>query len=823
MSTETQPLHGLRVVELGDDVASAFAARLCAIYGADTIVVEPEAGHGIRHLPPWQSGGPDPAKSILFAYLGESKRSVTVNSADISDMRFLKDLLSSADAVINGYQPHRLSDLGIDLDQLAVDKPSIVITHVTPYGRTGPKSFWKMGALTGAAAGGQMYLAGDPDKPPMLTAGHQAHYQSGLQAFGATITALFGAKMSGVGDILDLSIQEVQAATLEGGGPAALWYGGEQVRTGNDARALWGIHPCADGWIGVASMPRQTNSVLEAMGHGDLTTDPVFANGGWAIEANELLSHLIPAYTAQHNAADIFANAANFRAPFSVIPTPKELLDWPHYKEIGFWKAIHHAEFGTYQVPAGPIQFGKSNRGLHKAPPMIGEHNQEVRDSLTPDSSRPSMISGAAMADVTLPYDGLRVVDMTQVWAGPYGGRFLADMGADVIKVEGPSFPDPIRTMTGELTSPGINLSSYFNEYNRGKRSLVLDFKQEDGMKALLALIATADVFIENWSSGVADRNGLGFDDLIKLNPQLVYISMPGFGHEGSDAERVGFGPTIEQMGGLVALQGYKDGPPHKSGISYGDPIAGSTCAAAVATALLERTRTGSGSYCLIPQRDGITGLVGEYMVAEQFDCQLPLRAGTDHLIFAPHNIYPAMPSADSRPVLGPDRQPVAYVTDCWLAISCRSDADWLRLVDLIDHPELRHDKYLRAADRQESKDEIDEIIRNWTATRHVEVMAELLQAEGIDASPVMSSLVLLNDEHLNERKMFIDVEHAVKGSHGTARPSWRFERRAILPKFSGPAFGQHSEEILEELGYNSAEIEAFRDSLITTDFITRA
>ena len=120
MSTETQPLHGLRVVELGDDVASAFAARLCAIYGAVTIVVEPEAGHGIRHLPPWQSGVPDPAKSILFAYLGESKRSVTVNSADISDMRFLKDLLSSADAVINGYQPHRLNDLGIDLDQLAV-------------------------------------------------------------------------------------------------------------------------------------------------------------------------------------------------------------------------------------------------------------------------------------------------------------------------------------------------------------------------------------------------------------------------------------------------------------------------------------------------------------------------------------------------------------------------------------------------------------------------------------------------------------------------------------------------------------------------------
>ena len=810
------PLKGLRIVELGTDVASAFAGRLSAIYGADVITIEPKEGHGIRYLPPWTDDSRDPNSSVLFGYLGSAKRSMEIDFNNPTSVESLQKLILTSDAVIDGYTPDWLAAHNLDLDALLKEKDSLVVCHITPYGQTGPKRHWTASALTAAAAGGQLYMAGDPDKPPLLTAGHQAYYQAGLQTFGGLITALYAAKTSGQGDILDLSIQEIQAATLEGAGPVALWFGGEGVRSGNSARAMWGIHEAADGWVGVASMPRQTNSVLDAMGHEDLKTDPVFAKGGWAIEANELLSHLIPAFTIQHTAKDIFKIASNYRAPFSVIPTPAELLKWPHYEEIEFWQSVDHPIFGDYLVPSGPIQFGDKNRGEPVAAPLIGQHTSEILEEISKNISTPSHPSKSTDTPA-LPFDGLRAIDMTQVWAGPYGGRFLADMGADVIKVEGPSFPDPIRTMVGTTTSPEIDLSTYFNEYNRGKRSLILDIKQSEGMKALKKLIKTADIFIENWSSGVADKNGLSYEDLKQLNPKIIYVSMPGFGHKGSDAERVGFGPTIEQMGGLVALQGYKGGPPHKSGISYGDPIAGATCGAAVAMALVNRTTTGEGSYCLIPQRDGITGLIGEFIVAEQLGTPLPVRSGAEHSTFVPHGIFECRPSDDMRPVLGPDRKPAGYVNDMWLALSCRTDQEWQAFAEATKIDDLESSDYTSQIGRKIHEDTINQIITNWAKTQDATSIALTLQNIGVDASPVLTPLQISKDPHLLSRDMFISVNHDIAGNHLTARPSWRFKRRSQLPTRSGPVFGGDSDAILTELGYTADDITFLRENLVTT------
>lgn len=812
------PLKGLRIVELGTDVASAFAGRLSAIYGADVITIEPKEGHAIRHLPPWTDDTHDPNSSILFGYLGTAKRSMEIDFNNPSSVESLRKLILASDAVIDGYTPDWLGAHNLDLDALLTKKDSLVVCHITPYGQTGPKRHWTASALTAAAAGGQLYMAGDPDKPPLLTAGHQAYYQAGLQTFGGLITALYAAKTTGQGDILDLSIQEIQAATLEGAGPVALWFGGEGVRTGNSARAMWGIHEAADGWIGVASMPRQTNSVLDAMGHGDLKTDPIFAKGGWAIEANELLSHLIPAFTIQHTAKDIFEIASNYRAPFSVIPTPAELLKWPHYEEINFWQPVDHPILGNYLVPSGPIQFGDKNRGEPSAAPLIGHHTSEILEEIEDIHSSSSSNNSTNLPK--LPFEGLRAIDMTQVWAGPYGGRFLADMGADVIKVEGPSFPDPIRTMVGTTTSPEIDLSTYFNEYNRGKRSLIIDIKQSEGMKALKKLIKTADIFIENWSSGVADKNGLGYEDLKHLNPNIIYVSMPGFGHRGSDAERVGFGPTIEQMGGLVALQGYEGGPPHKSGISYGDPIAGATCGAAVAMALVNRTTTGKGSYCLIPQRDGITGLIGEFIVAEQLGSPLPVRSGAQHSIFAPHGIFECRPSKDMRPVLGPNREPAGYVNDMWLALSCRTDQEWQAFVKATKIDGLENSDYTGQVDRKIHEDTINQIISNWAKTQDVTSTALILQNVGVDASPVLTPLQISKDPHLLSRDMFISVNHDIAGNHLTTRPSWRFKRRSQVPTRSGPVFGGDSDAILSELGYTVDDITSLRKNLVSTNSI---
>ena len=827
-----QILSSLRIVELGTDVATANVGRLLAAYGADVITVEPPGGHPVRHMPPWPNtdNSSDPDNSILFAYLGTGKRSVVLDFENPADVAKLSGLVLSSDGVIDGYKPGKLASFDLDLLALSEIKPSLAVVQVTPFGQTGPYSQWAASALTAYASGGQMYLTGDADKPPLLTAGHQAHMQASLHAFGALLTAIYTATKTGVGDIIDISIQEVQTATLEGAGPVALWYGGDQQRGGNNPRALWGVHPCKDGWIGVASMPRQTHSVLEVMGLSDMKEDPLFADSTWSSDADELLRILVPNFTMKHTAEEIFRIADDYRAPFAMIPTPAELLKWPHHKETDFWQEVTHPVLGKHPVPSGPIWFSlhpenpdsKPDKGNFSPAPLLGQHNEEIFSERAiikrPEKSPSPDISSMPK---TLPLENIRVVDMTQVWSGPYAMRFLADMGADVIKVEGPTFPDPVRTAGGSRTAPAINLSSYFNEYNRGKRSLTLDFKKKSGMEALERLIKTADVFVENWSSGVADRNGLGYNDITKLNPNIVYISMPGFGHEGSDASRVGFGPTIEQMGGLVALQGYENDAPHKSGISYGDPIAGATCAAAAAAALIHKALTGKGCYCLLPQRDGVTGLIGEYIVAEALGCGIQTRTGNKRSGHAPHEVYPCLPDVEPRPILSVfpnddedlETQTIDTVTDRWIAIDCQSDEEWMSLAQIVGDSRLYDSAYSTVDGRLTNQKFLDDIISEWTATKDPYDIANSLQDNGVTAAPVQTALLLLTDPHSNYRDNFVTVNHDVKGEHLTARPTWRLTRRPELPKFSGPSFGQHNKIILSELGYSQSEVNELEKS----------
>ena len=377
-----QVLSGLKIIEIGRDVSTAFAARFFSIYGAEVIVVEPPKGHSIRWQPPWPEDIPDPEKSLLFAYLGGGKKSVVIDFDSESDLDTLRDLILSSDGVLDSYPPGYLAGKGLDLGSLCDLKRDLSAVQISPYGQTGPQSPWKASSITAAASGGQMYLAGDIDKPPLFTVGHQAYYQSGVQGFGALLAGIYSSKSTGIGEIFDLSMQEIQAATLEGGGPSAMWYGSEQTRASNNPRALWGIYECLDGWIGVASMPRQTKSVLDAMGHSGMKDDPIFNTGGWNQESDDLLRILVPEFTATRTAEEIFEIADQHRAPFGMIPTPRELIDWPNHKITNFWNEVDHPLLGTHLYPSGPIGFA-GDRGHFEPAPTIGQHSEEVFPSLS--------------------------------------------------------------------------------------------------------------------------------------------------------------------------------------------------------------------------------------------------------------------------------------------------------------------------------------------------------------------------------------------------------------------------------------------------------
>ncbi|MEX2032331.1 MAG: CoA transferase, partial [Dehalococcoidia bacterium] len=723
-------LTGIRVIDLSDEVSGSFAARWLGMLGADVIKVEPPRGDPARHTGPRIEGAIE--GSALFAYLNSGKRSVVLDLDDGADRERLRVLLRTAGVVIETSRPGTWRARGLDLDEVARDRPDLVICSVTPFGQDGPRAGWKASALTAFAAGGQMMLCGDPDRPPLKTAGYQAHYQGALHAFSATLTALFAARRDGVGDHIDISLQEVQAASLEAAGPAAMVREVDAERAGNQARAVWGIYPCADGFVGVASMARQTPSVYRCIGHSELVDSPVFRDLIANPEANDLISLLIGEWTTGRTANEIFEESQRHRAPFSLIPTPRELLDWEPLRRRGFWREVEHPALGAHFLPLLPFTVD-GDRGETSRAPLLGEHTEEVFASL---AATPVIAGGADGAEGAhaprAALDGVRVLDLTQVWAGPYAARFLADIGADVIHIEGPDFPDAVRGVGRGDDPRSFNKAPYFNEYNRNKRGLALDLHRPEGIEAFRRLASTADVVIENWSVGVAERLGIGYEDLRALNPRLVFMQMPGFAQDPPESERVGFGPTIEQMGGLVALQGYEGGEPHKSGISYGDPMAGITAAGAIALALLQRESTGEGSHLVIAQRDNIISMVGEFMVAESAGLPYLVRAENRDADAVPHNVYRTRDDSGrwQADALG---QPIAEYHDTWVALSVTTDAEWEHLRTTVGNPRLDRADLATAAGRRAAEAEIDGVLAEWARTRDPLDIAETLTSREVE------------------------------------------------------------------------------------------
>jgi crotonobetainyl-CoA:carnitine CoA-transferase CaiB-like acyl-CoA transferase len=829
-------LEDLRVIDLSTDVAGAYASRFFAAFGADVIKVEPPAGDPTRFLPPRAGVGAD--AGILFAYLNAGKRSLVLDADDGGQRESLLDLLATADLVVESAAPGEWAARGIDFGALLAANPALVVCSITPFGQDGPRAAWRTTALTAFASGGQMMLCGDPDRPPLKTAGHQAAYQAGLHGFAACATALFAAGRTDIGDWIDISMQEAQAASLEAAGPNAMINGFDAERTGNQARAVWGIYPSADGYVGVSAMARQAASIYRCIGHPELLEDAALKGTVLSPELNDLVSALITEWTSARTGAEIYAESRRHRAPISLIPTPRELLEWSALRASGFWVELDHPALGRHTLPSLPFSLNGSRGRLRRAP-LLGEHDEGVGrpvsgvgagSTLTsalsfarlgqregrPSHARVSETRSASVGTPDALLSGVRVLDLTQVWAGPYAARCFADMGADVLHVEGPSFPDAVRWPGRGGDPRALNKSGYFNEYNRNKRSLVLDLHRPEGLEAVHRLVSASDVVIENWSSGVAERLGLGYEELRRLNPRIVFVQMPGF--SGSEAERVGFGPSIEQMGGLVALQGYEGGPPHKSGISYGDPTAGVLAAGATMLALLRRERTGEGCHVVVPQRDNIIGMVGEYLVAESLGCPLPLRIGNRDPLFVPHAVYRTRDD-NGRFQADASGKPLREFHDTWLAIAVDSDAAWEGLRTVVGDARLDHPAYASMAGRRAAAGAIDSVLAEWARDQEPDGAACKLQAAGVSAMPVLSPLMLVRDAHLAARGFYPSVDHPEAGRQRTARPVWRLQRRPFIGARPAPCFGEHNREILRDLvGYSAGEIADLSASGVIAD-----
>jgi crotonobetainyl-CoA:carnitine CoA-transferase CaiB-like acyl-CoA transferase len=390
------------------------------------------------------------------------------------------------------------------------------------------------------------------------------------------------------------------------------------------------------------------------------------------------------------------------------------------------------------------------------------------------------------------PLSGYRVADFTWVWAGPTCTMQLAHMGAEVIRMESMRRPCLLRSLPPWPDGqPGLNRSGYFNQYNQGKRSILLDLSRPEAVEIAKKLVAVSDVAAENFAGGVLARLGLGYEALKTIKSGIIMISMSGYGQTGPEAGYVSYGPAQVPLSGLSSLTSYEGWPPMHVGMSYGDPTAGLHAAFAVLAALFHREKSGEGQYIDMSQWESSLSVVAEGIMDQTLNGTQPPRMGNRIQYMAPHGIYRCA---------GEDR---------WVSIAVLTDDEWHAFCRAIGQPALADDPRFRTVeDRKANEDALDAIVEAWTSELDRFEVRDRLQAAGVAAFPPMSNKDLAEDPHLNERKFFVEKEHPEVGVRKHAGMPWKMSETPCEVWRAAPTIGQDNDYVYGEvLGFSSAQI----------------
>ena len=375
------------------------------------------------------------------------------------------------------------------------------------------------------------------------------------------------------------------------------------------------------------------------------------------------------------------------------------------------------------------------------------------------------------------PLEGLRVIDMSRILAGPWAGQAFADLGADVIKVESPKGDDTRQWGPPFIEREDDTSAAYFYSANRGKRSICVDFTQEDGQDTMRRLVETADVLIENYKLGGLAKYGLDYASVREVNPKLVYCSITGFGQTGPYASRAGYDYLIQGMSGLMSITGEPDGAPQRVGVAVTDIFAGLYCVIGAQAALAQREKTGQGQHLDISLLDGATAILANQAMNYLATGNAPVRTGNYHPNLVPYQTF--------------------KTSDGHIIIATGNDGQFQRLCDVLDLASLKQDaRFVDNTARVENRPELikalEERTQNWPSS----ALMMALENAGIPAGPINSIEDVFDDPHIQARKLKVTPQ----GVPGVRNP-WQFSDSDLQIERTAPKLGEHTEEILKEIG----------------------
>jgi len=807
------PCSDLRVIEVAGSPAGAYAGRLLAACGADVLRLEPPEGDPWRRVgEQWNGAGAE------YAYLNVGKRAARLRPSEDGGRAQILELVERGrvDVVIESAAPGPLEPL---VDEF--DAPQTVLLRISPFGLgAGTAGVWGEGGpprsngFTDDAWSGHLYLNGAPDREPIARPGLHSCCQAGAHAVIGGLAALLARSVIGRGQTVDVSHVEALAALHQY--TTVMWTQAGYIlgRVGNSQGGPWhpvGVHRCRDGYVALSMPSREMlEPFLEAAGLAQVLEDPRFAEDADRAEHREEFDRAIDPWMMAHTAAEIIELGERVRVPIGPVVDALEVLADPHFRARGFFVPIDGG--GGPLVPRGP--FLLNGTAVAQAIDSSVTGTAPALDGVAGWQARATAKSGvpATSALKDGPLHGIRVLDLTRVWAGPLATRILGDLGADVIKVEaawarGPStrsariahlthlFPE------NDAGDSPFNRNAAFNKMNRSKRSVTLELGEPEARHIFEALVERADVVCENFSPRVMPKLGFDPDRLREINPSVIAVSMPGFGNSGPYRDRLAFGPLIESTMGLSSAVGYRDGGPHRSGIAWPDPMTALHTAVGTLAMLYGRSQSpdGEGGTVETPMVEAMATMFGDYILAAQLRGAAEPRRGNRHPGRAPQGCYPCV---------GEDR---------WIAISVESDGEWRALCEIADLPASLRSMSLE--ERQTDEDGIDELLATWTRGRERDDLVSRLRRAGLPAAPVADARDLAEDPFLEARGFWAEVDHREVGRRRYPGLPIRLSATPATYRRGAPCLGEHNREVLAEvLGFQDAEVDELERAGILRD-----
>jgi len=783
-----QALSDVAVVELGSGFASSWCTKVFADLGADVLKVEPPTGDPLR------------ADRGVFANLNTNKRSVVLEPSSTHEAA-LRSLLDGVDLVVEGSETGQLAAWGIDRDELMASQPALTVVAITGFGLDGPYAGYLGSDLVAQAFAGTLITdQRGPVKFPMrvneCSIGHSA-------AVGG-LAAVLRARSTGQGSLIDCSAVEATATNplrmtrhlgwrYRGGVPLAL-------ETADSSTTLLplGAFPCADGYVAMMMTPQQLGEMLDVIDSDELRSFFSLPDAFARPEAKEVLDGVLYPWLFEHTREEITAKAQAAGWPVAPMHLPGEVLGADHLHQRGFWVTVVGGEAGDVLVPGAPYRFTEGGWQLRRGAPSLGDTSTIERPPATP--ARPVGAVGPSSPDEP-PLRGIRVVDITTVWSGPLLTMQLADLGAEVIRVESPRVfppstkgysprPDPTMLLSSIVGGYGpaakgrpdrpYNRHSMNNAVSRGKRSVALDVRSAEQRGLFLELVAKSDIFVENLKSSTLHQMGLHETELLALNPRLIILRIPPAGLSGDWSGYTGFGGQFDGLSGFASLCGQRNTELYETpSTQYMDSATGAAGVFALLSAMHYRSATGRGQLIELAQCENVIAQMGDVFINLQRGVE-PLRYGNRDARMAPQGLYPC---AD----------------DQLLAVTVPSDETWLSLTQVIDRPDLRDDQRLvTVKGRQEAHDEIDAAIGAWTKDHAAVVAFHALQAAGVPAAPHLDEEAFAADPQIVARGWIQPLDSIDVGTFDHFGRSFRgipmaWERGA-------PALGQDNEYVLRDI-----------------------